>query len=50
MDYSTAVKLGIKERLDKEQLGNSEPFSVTNMPVHLLNSEQNGFSEELCGK
>ena len=32
----------------KEQLGNSEPFPVTNMPVHLINSEQIGFSEQLC--
>ena len=31
------VKRGFKERLDKEQLGNSEPFSVTNMPVYLTN-------------
>ena len=30
----TTVKLGFKERLNEEQLGNSEPFSVTNMPVH----------------
>ena len=33
------VKLGFKERLDKEQLANSEPFPVTNIPVHLLDSE-----------
>ena len=39
----TTVKLGFKERLNEEQLGNSEPFSVTNMPVHLTNSEQIGF-------
>ena len=42
------VKLGFKERLDKEQLGNSEPFPVTNMLVHLINCEQIGFSEQLC--
>ena len=36
----STVKLGFKERLDKEQLGNSEPFPVTNMPVYLINSEQ----------
>ena len=42
------VKLEFKERLNKEQLGNSEPFPVTNMPVHLINSEQIGFSEQLC--
>ena len=33
------VKLEFKEWLDKEQLDNSEPFPVTNMPVHLINSE-----------
>ena len=37
-----------KERLDKEKLGNSEPGPITNMPVHLINSEQIGFSEQLC--
>ena len=44
----STVKLGFKERLDKEQLGNREPFPVTNMPVYLINSEQIGFSEQLC--
>ena len=34
------VKLGFKERLDKEQLGNSEPFPVTNLPDFIINSEQ----------
>ena len=29
--------LGLRNGLDKEQLGNSKPFPVTNMPVHLLN-------------
>ena len=42
------VKLGFEERLDKEQLDNSEPFPVTNMPVHLIISEQIGCSEQLC--
>ena len=28
------VKLKFKERLDKEQLSNSEPFPMTNMLVH----------------
>ena len=32
----------------KEQLGNSEPFPVTNMSVHLINSEKIAFSEQLC--
>ena len=36
---SIAVKLEFKEWLGKEQFGNSEPFPVTNMPVHLLDSE-----------
>ena len=44
----STVKLGFKERLNKEQLGNSEPFPVTNMPVHLKNSEQTGFDEQVC--
>ena len=35
------VKLGFKERLNKEQLSNSEPF-------HLKNSKQIGFSKQLC--
>ena len=31
-----AIKLGIKELLNiKEQIGNSEPFPVTNLPVYL---------------
>ena len=34
------VKLGIKELFIKEQIGNSEPFTLTNMPVYLINSEQ----------
>ena len=38
----------VKERLDKEQLGNSEPFPVTNMPVYLIYIEQIGSSEQLC--
>ena len=41
---SNLVRLD-KERLDKEQLDNSEPFPVTN---NLINSEQIGFSEQLC--
>ena len=31
---TTTVKLGSKKRLNKEQLGNSEPFSMTNMPLN----------------
>ena len=46
--FCATVKLRFKERLDKEKLGNSEPFSMTNMLVHLINSEQSGFSEQLC--
>ena len=42
------VKLGIKELFNKEQIGNSEPFSVTNLPVYLINSEQIGISEQFC--
>ena len=40
------VKLGFKQLSDKEQIGNSEPFSVTNLPVYLINSEQIGISEQ----
>ena len=47
-ELTGTLKLGLKERLNKEQLGNSEPFPVTNMPVHLINSEQIKFSEHLC--
>ena len=32
----TTVKLGFKELLNKEQIGNSEPFPVTNLPVYRL--------------
>ena len=46
--FQNTVKLGFKERLIKEQLGNSEPFPVTIIPVHLMNSEQIGISEQLC--
>ena len=47
--FQHTVQLGFKEWLNEEQLGNSEPFSVTNLPVHLINSEQIGNSEQqLC--
>ena len=29
-----------------EQIGNREPFPVTNLPVYLMNSEQIGNSEQ----
>ena len=48
LQLQNTVKLGFKERLNKEQLGNSEPFPVTNMPFHLINSEQIGRSEQFC--
>ena len=41
-------KLDFKEWLNKEQLGNSEPFPVTNLSVYLINSEQIGISEQFC--
>ena len=44
----STVKLGFKELLNKEQIGNSEPFFVTNLPVYLINSEQIGISEQFC--
>ena len=31
-----------------KKLGNSEPFPVTNMLVYWTNSQQIGFSEQLC--
>ena len=30
--FASTVKLGNKERFDKEQIGIKEPFSVTNLP------------------
>ena len=30
------VKLGDKERLDKEQIGFKEPFPVTNLPIYFI--------------
>ena len=41
MYHKNTVKLGFKERLNKEQIGNSEPFAVTNLLVYLIDSEQN---------
>ena len=29
---ASTVKLGVKELFDKEQIGNKEPFPVTNLP------------------
>ena len=37
-EKKNTVKLGFKELLTKEQLGNSEPFPVTNMPVYLIDT------------
>ena len=37
-----------KELLNKEQIGNSEPFPMTNLPVYLIDSEQIGISEQFC--
>ena len=42
------VKLGFKELLNKEQIGDSEPFPVTNLPVYFVNSEQAGITEQFC--
>ena len=45
----STVKLGFKkELLNKEQIGNREPFPMTNLPVYLINSEQIGISEQFC--
>ena len=43
-----SVKLGYKERIDSEHLGNSEPLPATNLPVYFINSEQPGISEQCC--
>ena len=48
LGITNTVKLGFKERLDNEQLDNSVVFPVTNMAVHLINSEQIGSVEQLC--
>ena len=44
--FVSTVKLGFKELLKKEQIGNSEPFFATNLPVYLINIEQIGISEQ----
>ena len=36
------------ELLNKEQIGNSDTFPVTDLPVYLMNSEQIGISEQFC--
>ena len=46
--FPSTVKLGFKELLNKEQITNSEPFSVTNLLAYLINSEQIGISEQFC--
>ena len=46
--FNSTVKLGFKELLNKEQIGNSEQFPMTNLPVYLINSEQIGISEQFC--
>ena len=33
---------------NREQNGISEPFSVTNLPVYLINKEQIGIIEQFC--
>ena len=37
---------GDKEWLDSEQLGNSEPFPMTHLPVYFINIELPGVSEQ----
>ena len=48
MPIFRSLKLGFKKLLNKEQIGNSGPFSVTNLPVYLINIEQIGISEQFC--
>ena len=45
---TNTVKLGFKKLLNKEQIGNSEPFPVTILPVYLIDNEQIGISEQFC--
>ena len=45
--FFNTVKLGFMERLDKEQLDNSEPFPLTNMQVYLIISKQIDCMEQL---
>ena len=33
---------------NRDQNGISEPFSVTNLPVYLINKEQIGINEQFC--
>ena len=40
LKFFDTVKLGFEEPLNKEQLGNSESFAVTNMQVHLKNKNK----------
>ena len=47
-NFVYTVKLCFKELLNKEQIGNSEPFPVTNLPLYLINSGQIGISEQFC--
>ena len=39
---------GDKEQLGSKQPGNSEQFSLNNLPVFFINSEQPGISEQFC--
>ena len=44
--YVCTVKLDDRERLDSEQLGNIEPFAVTNLTVYFINDERSDFKEQ----
>ena len=46
--FDIAVTIGYKERLDSEQPGNSEPFSVPILSVYFINIKQTGVSEQFC--
>ena len=46
--FACTVKLGFNELLNKDQIGNSEPFPVTNLPVYLINNDQIGINEQFC--
>ena len=48
MKSENTVKLGNKERFEKEQIGIKEPFLVNNLLVYLINREQISISEQFC--
>ena len=50
MVYNLVYTWILQTTTTKEPLSNIEPFPMTIMPVHLINSKQIGFSEQLCNE